>query len=136
MILLDIVRHIAALKRCASHIGLPTVPGMLRRDSPHGGEPCLTDAGRRANVLWHHEDAGSVQIGRQEGANHLVVMSDGLDLLWCQALVRDQVRHRDAERRQAQLGHIWGVREAMDHGYVRQLSQGLRQVPYCRQTLG
>jgi hypothetical protein len=61
---------------------------------------------------------------------------DGLDLLWCQALIRDQARYRDAERRQAQLGHIWGVREAMDHGYVLQLSQGLGQAPYGSQTLG
>jgi hypothetical protein len=62
---------------------------MLRGDSPYGGEPLFTSAGRHTNVLWHHENAGSVQIGRKEGAYHLGVMLDGLYLLWCQARIRD-----------------------------------------------
>ena len=66
MIPLDIVRHIAALKRRASHIGLLPLSHMLRGDSPYGGEPRLTGAGRHTNVLWHYENAGSVQIGRKE----------------------------------------------------------------------
>ena len=60
---------------------LQLLPRMLRGDSPYGDEPGLTGAGRRANVLWHYEDAGSVQVGRQEGANHLGVLLDSLHLL-------------------------------------------------------